>query len=79
MPECVKSIYNYDNVFINRLIVVDSGNTDGIIEFLERMPGVEIIDDSKGSRTTARRRGVEAVETEWHPNVDSDVILYKDF
>jgi glycosyltransferase involved in cell wall biosynthesis len=73
LPDCVKSIY--ENVPVNRLIVVDGGSTDGTLDFLEKMPNVEIIDDSKGNRATARQKGIEAVETEWHLHVDSDVIL----
>jgi len=75
LPDCVKSIY--ENIPINRLIVVDGGSTDGTLEFLEKMPNVEIIDDSKGNRATARQKDIEAVETEWHLHVDSDVILCK--
>ncbi|MEM3590703.1 MAG: glycosyltransferase family A protein [Candidatus Bathyarchaeia archaeon] len=77
LPECVKSIY--DNVPVNRLIVVDGGSTDGTLEFLEKMPSVEIIDDSRGNRATARQKGIEAVETEWHLHVDSDVMLCRDW
>jgi len=30
------------------------------------LPNVKIIDDSRGNRATARQKGIEAVETEWH-------------
>jgi len=77
LPETVKSIY--DNVPVNRLIVVDGGSTDGTLEYLSRFPRVEIIDDSKGNRATAREKGIKAVETEWHLHVDSDVVLCRDW
>ncbi|MCX8205299.1 MAG: glycosyltransferase family 2 protein, partial [Candidatus Nezhaarchaeota archaeon] len=77
LKECVESIYR--NVPVGRLIVVDGGSTDGTVEFLEKLPRVEVIDDSKGNRATARQKGIEAVETEWHLHVDSDVILCKDW
>jgi len=68
-----------DNVPINRLIVVDGGSTDGTIDFLKKFPHVEMIDDSGGTRATARQKGIEAVETQWHLHVDSDVILSDDW
>lgn len=73
LKECVESIYA--NVPVNRLIVVDGGSSDGTVEFLQRYPNVSIIDDSNGNRATARQKGIEAVDTEWHLHVDSDVIL----
>ena len=51
------------------------GSSDGTVEFLQRYPNVSIIDDSNGNRATARQKGIEAVDTEWHLHVDSDVIL----
>lgn len=61
---------------INHLIVVDGGSTDGTVEFLSnKLPGrVKVIED-RGNRATARQKGIEAVETEWHVHVDSDVEL----
>jgi len=73
LNECVNSIYK--NVPVNKLIVVDGGSTDGTLEFLQKFPDVEIIDDQKGTRATSRQKGIETVETEWHIHVDSDVIL----
>jgi len=75
LKECIESIYA--NVPVNRLIVVDGGSTDGTLELVKKYPNVVVIDDSKGNRATARQKGIEAVETEWHLHVDSDVILCK--
>lgn len=73
LRECVESIYQ--NIPVNRLIVVDGGSTDGTLELLRKYPDVEIINDSEGTRATARQKGIEAVKSEWHIHVDSDVVL----
>lgn len=73
LMECVDSIYR--NINVNRLIVVDGGSTDGTVEFLRQYPNVELIFDINGTRATARQKGIEAAETEWHAHIDSDVIL----
>jgi glycosyltransferase involved in cell wall biosynthesis len=77
LKDCVESIYQ--NVPVNRLIAVDGGSVDGTREFLQTYPSVEVIDDSLGTRATARQKGIEAVRTEWHIHVDSDVILSRDW
>lgn len=77
LGDCLKSIYQ--NIPVNRLIVVDGGSVDGTLEFLQKYPDVEIIDDSRGTRATSRQKGIESVETEWHAHVDSDVILSRDW
>jgi len=74
---CIDSIYA--NVPVNRLLVIDGGSTDGTIEFVKQYPNVVVIDDSKGNRATARQKGIEAVKTEWHLHVDSDVVLCQDW
>lgn len=73
LKECVESIYR--NVPVNRLIVVDGGSSDGTLELLQKYVGVEFIQDVNGTRATARQKGIEAVRTEWHMHVDSDVVL----
>jgi glycosyltransferase involved in cell wall biosynthesis len=75
--ECVDSIYKY--VPISSLIVVDGGSIDGTLELLQKYPNVKIIDDTGGTRATARQKGIDAVETSWHMHVDSDVILCSDW
>ena len=75
--ECVESIYR--NIPVDRLIVVDGGSTDGTLGLVKRYPNVEIIEDPYGTRASSRQKGINAVETEWHVHVDSDVILCEDW
>ena len=77
LPECVQSIYR--NVPVNRLLVVDGGSVDGTLEFLRGYAEVKIINDLNGTRASARQKGIDAVETDWHVHVDSDVILSEDW
>jgi glycosyltransferase involved in cell wall biosynthesis len=73
LRECVDSIFR--NIPVQRLIVVDGGSTDGTLDLLKNYSNVEVIDDSKGTRATARQIGIEAVSSDWHVHVDSDVVL----
>lgn len=77
LKKCLDSIYA--NIPVNRLIVVDGGSNDGTVDLVQRYPRVEIIADLGGNRATARQKGIEAAETEWHLHVDSDVVLCKDW
>ncbi len=77
LKECLDSIYR--NVPVNRLIVVDGGSTDGTLQLLHDYPDVVVIDDASGTRATARQKGIDAVTTDWHLQVDSDVILCGDW
>ena len=54
----------YKNVNVNRLIVVDSGSTDGTVELLSKYPRVEIHYDVNGTRATSREIVIKCVETE---------------
>ena len=75
LKECVDSVFA--NVPVDRLIVVDGGSTDGTLDLLKNYRNVEVIADAKGTRATARQKGMEAVKSEWHVHVDSDVVLSK--
>ena len=77
LPETLASVYAW--VPVNRLIVVDGGSTDGTVEFVSKREKVLLIDDSSGTRATARQKGIEAVETEFFAFIDSDVVLQHDW
>lgn len=77
LKECLDSIYK--NVPVCHLIVVDGGSTDNTLNIVSQYSNVIIIDDSNGSRATARQKGIENVDSEWFMFVDSDVILCKDW
>jgi glycosyltransferase involved in cell wall biosynthesis len=76
LSECLKSIYA--NVPVNRLIIVDGYSTDKTLqivrEFQEKHGNVLMIPD-RGTRATARQKGIDNVKTEWFLFVDSDAIL----
>jgi len=76
LRECLSSIYK--NVPVNRLIVVDGYSTDNTLkiveEFRQKYGNVVVLKD-RGTRGSARLKGIRQVETEWFMFVDSDVIL----
>jgi glycosyltransferase involved in cell wall biosynthesis len=80
LRECLKSVYA--NVPVNRLIVVDGYSTDKTLqivsEFQEKHGNVLLLQD-KGTRATARQKGIENVKTEWFLFVDSDAVLCNDW
>jgi glycosyltransferase involved in cell wall biosynthesis len=77
---CLEAVY--ENVPVNRLIVVDGFSSDNTLRILDRFNkkygNVKIISE-RGSRGDARNRGIREVQTEWFAFVDSDVILCKDW
>jgi glycosyltransferase involved in cell wall biosynthesis len=80
LSECLKSIYK--NVPVNRLIVVDGGSTDKTLaimrEFQKKHGNILVLQD-RGTRATARQKGIDQVKTEWFMFVDSDAVLCKDW
>jgi glycosyltransferase involved in cell wall biosynthesis len=80
LQDCLASIYQ--NVPVQKLIVVDGGSTDKTLQILDNFQtkygNVEVIVD-KGTRATARQKGIHNVSTEWFVFVDSDVVLCKDW
>jgi glycosyltransferase involved in cell wall biosynthesis len=80
LTECLKSVYK--NVPVNRLIVVDGYSTDKTLDILRRFQrkhGNVLVMQDKGTRATARQKGIAQVETEWFMFVDSDAVLCKDW
>lgn len=75
LKDCLDSIFT--NVPVGSLIVVDGGSNDGTLDLLLKYPDVVLIHDPSGTRATARQKGIEAVDSEWHIHVDSDVVLSK--
>lgn len=80
LSECLNSVYK--NVPVNRLIVVDGHSTDKTLEIVRRFQkkhGNVLVIRDKGTRATARQKGIDQVETEWFMFVDSDAVLCKDW
>ena len=80
LERCLDSVYR--NVPVGRLIVVDGGSTDETLSILgrfnEKYGNVKIVSD-RGTRATARQKGIRQVRTEWFMFVDSDVVLCRDW
>jgi glycosyltransferase involved in cell wall biosynthesis len=76
LKECLSSVYK--NVPVHNLIIVDGYSTDATLEivkeFQEKHSKVVLIQD-KGTRASARQKGIAKVETDWFMFVDSDVVL----
>jgi glycosyltransferase involved in cell wall biosynthesis len=80
LNECLRSIY--ENVPVNRLIIVDRFSADETLKIIERYNreyGNIIVLLREGTRAMARQEGIEKVVTEWFMFVDSDVVLCKDW
>jgi len=76
LRKCLVSIY--ENVPVNKLIVVDGYSTDAtlkIVEAFQKKYGNVVLIQGKGTRGSARQKGIQKVETDWFMFVDSDVIL----
>jgi len=80
LPKCLDSLYR--NVPVHRLIIVDGYSTDDTLVIIEtynqKHCNIEIIFD-RGTRASARQKGIQAVQTEWFMFIDSDVILCHDW
>jgi len=76
LEKCLNSIF--ENVPVNRLIVVDGYSTDStqkiVQRFNDKYGNVVLIEDG-GTRGSARLKGIRGVKTEWFVFVDSDVVL----
>ncbi len=80
LNECLNAVY--ENVPLNRLIIVDGYSADGTLEIVsefQKKHGDVLVIQEKGTRGTARQKGIEQVKTEWFMFVDSDAILCKNW
>jgi glycosyltransferase involved in cell wall biosynthesis len=80
LQACLDSVYA--SVYVANLIVVDGGSTDRTLSILERFNrrfgNVHVIHD-RGTRATARQKGIESVTADWFVFVDSDVVLCRNW
>jgi glycosyltransferase involved in cell wall biosynthesis len=80
LEKCLESVYQ--NVPVGQLIAVDGYSTDRTLDILNQFNNkyhnVKVIHD-RGTRATARQKGIQQVSTEWFMFVDSDVVLCKNW
>jgi len=80
LEKCLKSVYQ--NVPVGQLIAVDGYSTDRTLDMLkqfnEKYGNVKVFHD-RGTRATARQKGIRQVSTEWFMFVDSDVVLCRNW
>jgi glycosyltransferase involved in cell wall biosynthesis len=80
LNQCLKAVY--ENVPVNRLIIVDGYSTDntlGIVRRFQKKYGNVLVIQDNGTRATARQKGIARVKTEWFMFVDSDAVLCKNW
>jgi glycosyltransferase involved in cell wall biosynthesis len=80
LEKCLESVYQ--NVPVKQLIAVDGDSTDRTLDILkqfnEKYHNVKVVSD-RGTRATARQKGIQQVSTDWFMFVDSDVVLCKNW
>lgn len=80
LEKCLESVYQ--NVPVRQLIIIDSYSTDRTLNILnkfnEKYHNVKVVYD-RGTRATARQKGMRQVRTEWFMFVDSDVVLCRNW
>lgn len=80
LEKCLESIYQ--NVPVNRLIVVDGYSKDdtlAIVDVFEKKYGNVTVTFDRGTRATAREIGIRQVKTDWFVFIDSDVVVCKNW
>jgi len=80
LEKCLRSVY--ENVPVRQLIVVDGYSSDKTHDILsnfdKKYHNIRIIYD-KGTRATAREKGIQEVKTDWFMFIDSDVVVCKNW
>ncbi|HII85184.1 TPA: glycosyltransferase family 2 protein [Candidatus Bathyarchaeota archaeon] len=80
LERCLNSVF--ETVPVNRLIVVDGYSTDRTMDILsgfqKKHKNILVVKD-RGTRGSARLKGIRLVETDWFLFVDSDVTLCDDW
>jgi glycosyltransferase involved in cell wall biosynthesis len=80
LRKCFDSVY--ENVPVNRLIVVDGYSTDDTVQIVKKFQesyGNVILVQDGGTRSSARQKAMGMVNSDWFMFVDSDVILSKNW
>jgi glycosyltransferase involved in cell wall biosynthesis len=76
LRQCLASVF--ENVPVNRLIIIDGHSTDKTPEILDEFNktygNIKVITQN-GSRGDARTKGIREVASDWFMFVDSDVVL----
>lgn len=80
LAKCLESLYS--NVPVHQLIVVDGHSTDNthkiLRQFNDKYHNLKIVYD-RGTRASARQKGIKYIQTEWFLFVDSDVVLSRNW
>jgi len=58
-----------------RVVVIDSGSTDGTVDLCRRVPGVEVIERPFDDHARQWNFGLDQVETEWVLSLDADYTI----
>ena len=61
-----------------RILVIDSGSTDGTLELLKQCPQVTVLHRTFDSFAAQCQFGLAAVDTEWALSMDADYVLSDD-
>lgn len=59
----------------SRVLVIDSGSTDGTLDFLKRLPQVQVVHRSFDSFAEQCNFGLQQIASEWVLSLDADYVL----
>ena len=75
-PLVLRRLYN--EVPVNKLIIVDDFSVDNTLEIINQYPNTEV-HQVHSNRAEARQYGIQQVSTEWFMFLDDDAILRKNW